>query len=101
MNYTMDKDRFGVPRPFTEDGEGPLGVDRPFVQGGLEQLEVELEDLIEQEKQADIEYHRIVMKLEQFGFVDLSNRIKKIRRQEINHKEELENILQEVRRKTS
>lgn len=101
MNNDMDQGRLGVPRPFTEDGEGPLGVNRPLVQDGIEQLEVELEDLVEDEKQADIKYHRIIIKLEELNFDDLSRRIRDMRNQEINHKDELRNILNEIRRKTS
>lgn len=97
----MDKDRFGVPRPFVDGGEGPAGVDRPLVRNQEERLVVELESMISDENAANVEYQRIINMLMRTGFEDQADVVRTIRDQEREHKSKLENILSKVRRETS
>lgn len=97
----MERDRFGLPRPLVNDGEGPAGFDRPLVGDETERLISELEDAIGEEQKADIDYHRLIMMMREQGFDSEADTVEQIREEEMKHKEMFENILSNIRRKTS
>lgn len=93
-----DKDRLGIPRPFVEEGKGPAGISRPFVENEGERLIGELEDAVADERKADQEYARIIIMLREQGFEDEADRVEQIRSAEMEHKDQLQNILSKIER---
>lgn len=97
----MTRRKPNVPRPFVEDGEGPLGVTRPFAPDKVEKLEVELEDAINQSGKSEMTMHRIIMQLEEMGLRDEAKAVQNMREHEMEHGKKLKNILDKLRRSTS
>lgn len=97
----MDKDRFGFPRPFVDDGEGPAGINRPLVGNQEERLIAELEDAIGDESSAGVEYQRLINMLMRNGYEQEADVVRDIQQQEMKHKDKFQAILGKVRRDTS
>ena len=97
----MERDRFGVPRPLVDDGEGPAGFDRPFVGNQEERLIAELENAIGDENSAGVEYQRLINMLMRNGYEQEADVVRDIQQQEMKHKDQFQAILGKVRRDTS
>ena len=89
-----DRGRFGLPRPLTEGGEGPLGVDRPLVE---EQSSAEMiKAFVEDEKKADREYFNLIFRLREEGRKELAQQVESIREDEIRHREQFRDMLERL-----
>lgn len=84
----------GGPRPLADADGGPLGGPRPFAEPSVEEM---VESFIEDEKAADQEYHNLVFRLNELGLEDEADIVEQIRRDEREHREMFEDMLQRIR----
>lgn len=94
----MEEDKFGIPRPFIENGKGPAGFDRPLTKGKEERLLAELEAMAVGKNRTDAEFQRLINMLSRNGFEDQADVVRSVRDGEKERVTKLQNVLGVVRR---
>lgn len=94
----MEDDKFGIPRPFVEDGKGPMGVDRPLTKNQEERLIAELEAMSVGGERSDADFQRLINMLSRNGFEDQADVVRTVREGEKERATKIQNVLSVVRR---
>jgi len=95
----MAKDRFGIERPFVDDGgTGPFNIQRPFVQVQKMKLHGELQRFVEDESKAGGEYEYTSEMAEDAGYPGIANKLRRAAKDERKHNEWFIEAVQKLER---